>query len=338
MLKFIARRFVWTLPVLLAILIAVFLIMHAIPGGPFDTGGDRRALANQQMDERTKNTLKERFGLNDPPWKQFVTYVFGANDSSGKFTCGLVCGNLGPSYRQQGRTVQDILFSAPKGKTFFESRFAYSLRLSVYAFLTALLIGVPLGIFAAARHGTWGDTVVKSLSTLLISMPNFVIGLLMIILLGGELHLIVIAPSNWQTVDPRIWFAPIFILSMGTLAAFIRLTRASLLEVMRRDFVRTAHGKGASQRRVIFLHILKNAMIPLITFSGPALLELFAGSFVIETMFGYPGMGREFIDSVVRLDYSMIMGVVVIYAVMIAGVNILVDLLYGYNDPRVRVE
>ena len=337
MLKFIARRLVWTIPVLFAILVAVFLIMHAVPGGPFDTAGPRAAMANMQMDETTKNALKKRFGLNDPLWKQFSGYVVGRNDISGEFQCGLVCGNLGPSYRQRGRTVQDILFSAPKGKTFFESRFAYSLRLSMYAFLTALSLGVPLGILAASRYGTWLDAAVKAFSTLLISLPNFVIGLLIIIVLGGELHLIRIAPTNWQNFDPRVWFAPIFILSLSTLAAFIRLTRASLLEVMRRDFVRTAHSKGATQRRVIFLHILKNALIPLITFSGPALLELFAGSFVIETMFGYPGMGREFVDSVVRLDYSMIMGVVVIYAVMIAAVNILVDLLYGYIDPRIRV-
>lgn len=338
MLKFIARRFVWTVPVLFAILVIVFLIMHTIPGGPFDSDRPRPAMANLQMDETTKNALKERFGLNDPLWKQFVTYMFGRVNSKGTFVCGLVCGNMGPSYRQSGRPIQDILFGPPKGKTIFESRFAYSLRLSVYAFLVALLLGVPLGILAATRYGTWLDTTVKSISTLLISLPNFVVGLLMIIILGGELHIIRIAPTNWQTLDPRVWFAPVSILSIGTMAAFIRLTRASLLEVMRRDFVRTAHSKGASQRRVVFLHILKNAMIPLITFSGPALLELFAGSFVIETMFGYPGMGREFVESVVRLDYSMIMGVVVIYAVMIAGVNVLVDLLYGYIDPRIRVE
>jgi len=339
MLKFIARRVIWMVPVLLVILTVVFLLMHAIPGGPFDSeSSNRRALANMGMDETTKNALRQRFGLNEPLWLQFTGYLIGRSDAQGNFICGLICGNMGPSYRQRGRTVEDILFSAPKGKTFLESRFAYSMRLSLYAFLVALLLGLPLGIISAVRQGTPVDFAIKSFSTMLISLPNFVVGLMMIIILGGELHLIVIAPTSWENLDPRVWFAPITILSLGTMAAFIRLSRASLLEVMRRDFVRTARGKGASERRVVALHILKNALIPIITFSGPALLELFAGSFVIEAMFGYPGMGREFIDSVVRLDYSMIMGVVIIYALLIAGVNILVDLLYGYIDPRIRLD
>jgi oligopeptide transport system permease protein len=338
LLTFIARRILWMLPVLFVILTVVFLVMHAMPGGPFDSEGGQRAMNNQSMDNITKKALIQRYGLNEPLWRQFTSYVLGRTDEQGSFVCGLICGNMGPSYRQRGRMVQDILFSKPKGKSLLESRFSYSMRLSIYAFLTALLIGLPLGIVAAVRQGTALDLGIRSFSTLLISLPNFVIGLMMIILLSGELHLIVIAPTNWSNMDPRIWFAPIAILSMGTMAAFIRLTRSSLLEVMRRDFVRTARSKGASERRVVTLHILKNALIPIITFSGPALLELFAGSFVIEMMFGYPGMGREFIESVIRLDYSMIMGVTIIYAVLIAGVNIIVDLLYGIVDPRIRVE
>lgn len=339
MVKYIIRRIVWMFPVLLVILTVVFLLMHSIPGGPFDSAEtNKRAMMNMSMDESTRKALEQRFGLNEPLWVQFTGYLIGRTDAQGNFTCGLICGNMGPSYRQRGRAVEDILFSAPKGKTIFESRFAYSMRLSVYAFLAALLPGLSLGILSAVRQGTWVDLAIKSFSTFLISLPNFVIGLLMIIVLGGELHLIVIAPASWSNMNPRVWFAPITILSLGTMAAFIRLSRASLLEVMRRDFVRTARGKGAGERRLVFLHILKNAMIPIVTFSGPALLELFAGSFVIETMFGYPGMGREFIDSVVRLDYSMIMGVALVYALLIAGINILIDLFYGYIDPRIRVE
>lgn len=339
MVKYVIRRIVWMIPVLLVILTVVFLLMHAIPGGPFDSDGtSKRAMANMTMDNTTKKALEKRFGLNEPIWVQYTGYLIGRSDPQGNFTCGLICGNMGPSYRQRGRAVEDILFGVPKGKTIFESRFAYSMRLSIYAFLAALLLGLPLGILSAVRQGTAVDYAIKSFSTILISLPNFVVGLMMIIVLGGELHLIVIAPTNWSNMDPRVWFAPISILSLGTLAAFIRISRSSLLEVMRRDFVRTARGKGASERRLVILHILKNAMIPIITFSGPALLELFAGSFVIEAMFGYPGMGREFVDSVVRLDYSMIMAVVIVYALLIAGVNILVDLFYGYVDPRIRLD
>lgn len=335
MMTFLLRRVLWVLPVLLLILIAVFLLMHAIPGSPFDTGGSR-ALVNTSMDDITRQALNRRFGFDQPLWKQFVMYLFGKTQADGRFACGLICGNLGPSYRQGGRPVQDILFGWPPGQTFFQSRFGYSARLSLYAFLTALLVGMPLGVLAAVRQNTWIDRLIKTFATLLISLPGFVTGLLFIIILGGELHLILIAPSNWNTLDPRVWFAPITILSLGATAAFIRLTRASLLEVMRREFVRTARAKGASQRRVVNLHIMRNALIPIVTFSGPALLELFAGSFVIEVMFGYPGMGREFIQSVVRMDYSMIMAVTLIYALLIAGVNILVDLLYGMIDPRIR--
>ena len=337
MVKYILRRVFWILPVLLAILIVVFFLMHAMPGNPWDSNTGQRALANLGVDSKTSDNLNRRFGLNDPLWKQFTSYLIGRTDQDGTFICGVVCGNLGPSYRQIGRTVQDILFSPPKGKTFLETRFAYSLRLSGYAFLLASLIGLPLGIAAAMRQGTWVDYAVKSLATLLFSIPNFVLGLVIIIIVGSELHWIVISPTNWQDFNPRVWFAPILILGMSTMAAFIRITRASLLDVMRQDYVRTARGKGASERWIIYKHMLKNAMIPIITFSGPALLELFAGSFVIEAMFGFPGMGREFIESVLRRDYSMIMGVTLIYALLIALVNILVDVFYTVVDPRIRL-
>ena len=339
MLKLILRRVLWSIPVLLAILIIVFSLMHAMPGGPWDNeGGGPRALSNLGMNDNIKQSLIRRFGLNEPLWKQFTAYVIGRTPPSGEFICGLICGNMGPSYQAGGRPVNDILLGPPsRGKTILESRFVYSLRLAGYAFLAAVLVGLPLGIIAALRQDTWVDYTIKTVATLLISLPNFVIGLLMIIVLGGQLHLITISPTNWAEFVPRTWFTPIFILSIGTLAPLIRITRSSILEVLHRDYVRTARGKGAPEPRVLILHILKNALIPIITFSGPALLELFAGTFVVEAMFGYPGMGREFVDAAVSRDYSMIMGSVLIYAVIIVGANILVDVLYGMVDPRTRM-
>lgn len=340
MLKFLLHRLVWMIPVLLLILVIVFLLGHLMPGSPWsnDAGG-RRAMSNISMDEATRKALDRRFGLDDPLWKQFASYMIGRVDQEGAFVCGLVCGNMGPSFRQRGRSVNDILFGAPtRDKTILESRFIYSLRLSGYAFLMAAAIGIPLGIFAALRANTWTDYLIKGLASLLISMPNFVIGLLMIIVLGGSLHLITISPINWDEFTFKTWFAPIFILGIGMTAAFIRLTRASILDVMRRDFIRTARSKGAPPPRVIALHVVKNAAIPLVTFSGPALLELFAGSFVIEFMFGFPGMASEFIRSVVARDYLVIMGVTLVYALLIAGTNLIADLAYGMIDPRIRVE
>lgn len=338
MLKFIVRRVLWSIPVLLAILIIVFSLMHAMPGGPWDNSGvGARALSNFTLPESTRRTLLHRYGLNEPLWKQFTSYLIGRTAQDGEFMCGLICGNLGPSYQSGGRPVNDILLGPPmRGKTVLESRFVYSLRLAGYAFLAALLVGLPLGIIAALRQDTWIDFAIKSIATLLISLPNFVIGLLMIIVLGGQLHLITISPTNWSEFVPRTWFTPIFILSIGTLAPLIRITRSSILEVLNRDYVRTARGKGAPEPRVVILHVLKNALIPVITFSGPALLELFAGTFVVEAMFGYPGMGREFVDAAVARDYSMIMGSVLIYALIIVIANIVVDVLYGIVDPRTR--
>ncbi len=338
MLKFITRRVLWSIPVFLTILLVVFLLMHTIPGSPWDGEGGKRALSNIAMDQTTQQALNQRYGLNDPLWKQFRGYVIGRTDEKGEFICGLICGNMAPSYRQRGRTIQDILFSVPEGRSFFESRFGNSMRLGLSAFLFAAGLGIPLGISSALRQGSWLDYTIRTFATLAISLPNFVTGLLLIILLGTGLHLIVISPTSWHTFDPRVWALPIFVLGISILAAFIRLTRASLLDVIRRDYVRTARAKGAQEKRIIYLHMLKNAMIPLITFSGPALMELFTGTFVIEIMFGFPGMGREYIEAVAGKDYSMILGVTVVYTFLITSINLLVDLLYGYLDPRIRLE
>lgn len=339
MFKFVVNRVLWTIPVMLVILVVVFWLGHAMPGSPWQNeAGGQRAMSNTSMDEVTMRALNRRFGLDDPLWKQFTNYLIGRQDADGTFICGVICGNLGPAYRQRGRSVNELLFGAPnKKKTVLESRFVYSLRLSGYAFFMAALVGIPLGIASALRQGTWFDYAVKTFASLLISMPNFVVGLLLIVVLGGTLHWIIIAPTQWQVFDFRTWFAPVFILGIGTMAAFIRLTRASILDVMRQDFIRTARAKGARLPRIVLIHLIRNALIPLITFSGPALLELFAGSFVIETMFGFPGMGREYITSVLARDYLVIMGVTLVYALMITGVNLLVDVLYGAVDPRISV-
>jgi oligopeptide transport system permease protein len=339
MLQYVLRRLVWLIPVLIIVLLIVFLLMHAVAGNPWQNPlALPRAMSNIGMDETTLKTLRQRYGLDKPLWMQFGNYVIGQKDTHGKFVCGLICGNMGPSIRQSGVTVKDILFAAPKKGTVFESRFFYTMRLSLYAFALALAVGLPLGILAAMRYGTWIDYGIKTFATLLVSLPNFVVGLVIIIVLSGNLNLIIVAPTSWKTFDLRVWGAPILILSIGAMASFIRLTRSSLLDVITRDYVRTARGKGARERRIIWLHVLKNALIPLVTFSGPVLMELFAGSFVIETMYGYPGMGRLFINSVVGLDYFLILGIALVYALMVVLANLTVDLLYGWIDPRIRVE
>lgn len=338
MLKFFLRRILWMIPVLLVILATIFLIMKSIPGSPWDANGGQKALVNTRMDDSTRAALDRRFGLDQPLLAQFSSYVFGRRDTDGTFVCGLICGNLGPSYRQRGRSVQDILFDRPEGRSMWESRFGYSLKLGGLAFLFSLLVGVPLGVMAATRQNSWIDYAIRLLSTLAVSIPGFVLGLLLIMTLGTGLHIVVILPTSWATAAPIVWVIPIVVLGLPTCAAMVKLVRAAMLDIMRKDFVRTARAKGLSERLVIYTHMLKNALIPVVTYSGPALVELITGSFIIEAMFGFPGMGREYIDSVLRKDYSMIMGATVIYALMIALINLAVDMTYSYIDPRIRVE
>jgi oligopeptide transport system permease protein len=172
--------------------------------------------------------------------------------------------------------------------------------------------------------------------TIGVSIPNFVIGIFLIFILASGLKLIPVVPRSWGQAN--VWIIPVLVLSFGTLAFTARLTRASMLEVLRQDYIRTARAKGLPERDVIFQHALRNALIPVVTVLGPALAGLITGSFIIETMFAFPGIGREFVTSITNRDYSMIMATTLVFAVLIAVANLSVDLLYGFLDPRIKVE
>jgi len=355
MAKYALRRLVWMIPVLVLVAGLTFIMMHAAPGGPWDRDSDRR-----QVDERTQAVLNQKFNLDQPYGQQFVSYmladvdagkeagigtldlgIFGTytigDKNAGTLTCGALCINLGPSYRERGRDVENILFDPPPGKTsFLDSRFGHSLRLGLLALIFAIVIGIPLGVIAALRQNTVADYASMLVGTIGVSVPNFVLGIFLIILLASTLHLLPVAPTSW--VEPNVWIVPVIVLGFATLAFTARLTRASMLEVMRQDYVRTARAKGLPERDVIIHHMLKNALIPVVTTLGPALAGLVTGSFIIETMFGFPGIGREYVTSISRRDYSMIMGTTLIYAVLIALANLSVDLMYGLLDPRIKVE
>ena len=335
MLRFIVRRVFWSIPVLISITLLVFLIIHAIPGSPWNREG-ARALPNQGMDDTTAQALDRRYGLSLPLWRQYVRFILGDIEADGRFTCGAICLNFGPSLRQPGRTVQDVLFSVPEGGDPLTSRFWYSMRLVGLAFAFAILAGVPLGVVSAAKHGSRFDFAAGILGAIGMSVPNFVIALILLIVLASWLHLINIVATTWT--DPRAWIAPAVALGLGTAGATARLTRNATLEAMNRDYVRTARGKGLGEFAVVVVHILKNALIPVITFLGPAWAELVAASFIVEQMFGFPGLGREFVDSILRRDYPMILAATLLYAVMIMLANLVVDMLYGAIDPRVRLE
>ncbi len=332
MITYLIRRLFWLIPVLFTVSLVTFIIMRSAPGGPWDTSDERR-----QVDASTAKSLAAFYGLDKPMWRQFLGYVIGDTNSQTKeYVCGLICGNLGPSYRQRGRTVQNILFGPPEGKTFWESRFGYSVRLGLMALGMAIIVGIPLGTIAALKQNTIVDYTALFIATSGISLPSFVLAIFLIIIFASRLHWVDIIVDDWSQI--KYWFMPMTVLGFGTMAFTARLTRSAMLEVMRQDYVRTARAKGLAERVVIFIHMLKNALIPVITILGPALAGLVTGSFIIETMFSFPGMGRAYVQAIGQRDYSMIMGTTVVYALLVAVANLSVDIIYVFVDPRIRLE
>ncbi len=228
------------------------------------------------------------------------------------------------------------MFGAPEGKTFWQSRFGYSLRLGLTALSFAIIIGIPIGILAALKQNTIWDYTALFVATSGISVPSFVLAIFLIIIFGSWLHWIDILVDDWTL--PKYWVMPALVLGFGTMAYTARLTRSAMLEVLRQDYVRTARAKGLAERVVVLRHMLKNALIPVITILGPALAGLVTGSFIIETMFSFPGMGRAYVQAISQRDYSMIMGTTVIYALLVAVANLSVDVVYVLIDPRIRLE
>lgn len=329
MTNYIIRRLLWVFPVLFFVALITFTLMHAAPGGPWD-----RDLNRRQVDPATQKMLNEQFGLDKPLWintkggnpldSQFLNYIGGA-----------ITGNLGPSYRQRGLMVQDILFKPPEGQPFWNSRFGYSARLGLFALAFATILGIPLGVIAALRRNTMVDYITLGVSTIGISVPSFVLAIFLIIVLAGQLHLMKIVQQNWT--QPTAWIVPAVILGFGTFAYITRLTRSSMLEVMQQDYIRTARSKGLNERVVIVRHMLRNSLIPVVTIMGPALAGLVTGSFIIEQMFSFPGSGRAYVQAIGNRDYSMIMGTTLVYAVLVVFANLTVDVIYGSLDPRIKV-
>jgi len=330
MTGYLIRRFFWMFPVLFFVILITFLLMHAAPGGPWD-----RDLSAKQIDARTQELLNQRFGLDKP---LFIN-LDGGNPFDSQFlryVGGLMRGDLGPSYRQRGLTVQQILFQPPKGKSFWQSRFGYSARLGIFSLFWAVALGIPLGVTAALRRNTLVDYVALFISTVGVSVPGFVLAIFLIILLATKLHLINIVQQNWSS--PGAWITPAVVLGFGAFAFITRLTRSSMLEVIRQDYIRTARAKGLGEAVVIRIHMLRNALIPVFTIIGPALAGLVVGSFIIENMFGFPGSGRAYVQAVSNRDYSMIMGTTLLYALLVVFGNLLVDISYVFLDPRIKVK
>ncbi len=305
MSKYIARRLLWLLLVLFVVSFITFALMHLVPGGPWDR--------DKQLAPQVVENLNKKYGLDKPFFVQFGNYV-----------AGLLHGDLGISYQYQDRSVSSILAGGlPKTAT-----------LGVTAFLLAILLGIPLGILAALRQNSIFDYLSVLFSTIFASIPGFVLGIFLIILFSVALHWL--PTGGWN--GPANVVMPAIALAALPAAYIGRITRASILDVARQDYVRTARAKGMMERVVLVRHILRNALIPVLTISGPELAALISGSFIIENLFSIPGIGRLFVQGVFQRDYGLIMGSILFYAFVIAFINLVVDILYAAVDPRIRYD
>ena len=346
MTRFLVRRILWMIPVLFFVTLITFIIMHSTPGGPWDVSPDSRT-----SDPALQAKLIKQFGL-DLPWF-FNTPEAQTAIAEGKnplvvtqaffkaqfpiYLWRLLHGNLGPSYQYRGQQVSDILFSPTQvGKPFYQSRFGTTFTLGVVAMVFALIVGFPLGLIAGLKQNTILDNASLFLATMFYGIPNFVMGIFLILIFAVWLGIVrVIEMDQWA--NPRAWILPAITLGIPTAAYVARLTRSSIIETMRQDYVRTARAKGLAERLVVLRHIVRNALIPVVTFIGPALAALVTGSFIIESQFSVNGIGRLFVESISRRDYTIITAVTILDAFLIAVANLAVDITYGFLDPRIKV-
>ena len=334
MVGFIVRRVLWLVPVMLTVAAITFALMHMAPGGPWDR--------QKPIPAATRATLDAKFGLDDPAWVNPA--AFGAARDRGVvnpvtlgrayldsqffgYLANMLRLDLGPSYQARGtQTVQSII----------ADKFPVSAKLGLVALIFAVSVGIPLGILGALRQRSWADQVTLAVSTLGVAVPSFVTAILLLIFLSRQFDVSPLRrPEAWDGVG-QAYLLPGVVLGLGVLAIIVRLTRSSLLETKRQDYVRTARAKGLGEGRVVGQHMLRNALIPVITVLGPAAAELVTGSIIIETIFNVPGLGREFVDSITARDYSMIMGTTLFYAVLVALANVAVDVGYRLLDPQIR--
>ena len=304
MTAFIIRRVLWTIPVLWAIATVTFLLMHAVPGGPFDR--------DKELPATVRQNLERKNGLDKPLHEQYVQYL-----------TNLAKGDLGISMRQN-RPVTTII---SEGLT-------VSLQLGVTAFIFATVFGMSMGLIAALNHNRPGDYAGVFVATVGSSMPNFILATFLVIIFSVQLGWTDVL--GWEMFNPRKMILPSVALGILPAAYIARITRASMLEVLGQDYIRTARAKGLAEWAIILRHSVKNAMIPILTVLGPILAVLVTGSFIIETSFAINGVGRHFVSAISSRDYGLIMGTTLFFALIITFANLAVDILYAVVDPRVR--
>jgi oligopeptide transport system permease protein len=305
MLGYATRRLLGIVPTFLIIVTAAFFLMRAAPGGPFD---DERILPPE-----IEANLRATYGLDQPVTTQFTRYL-----------AGLARGDLGPSYRMKDFTVAELIGRG----------LPVTLAIGTAALVLAVLVGVPLGMLAALRQNGPLDHAVMSVALLGIAVPNFVVAPVLALVFGIRLGWLPV--GGWEPASARHMVLPVVTLALPFVAYVARLTRGSLLEVLQSAYIRTARAKGLSSGVILRRHALKPTLMPVVSFLGPGAAALLTGSLVVEQVFGLPGIGRYFVQGAVNRDYTLVMGMVIFYAASILLLNLVVDLIYGWLDPRIH--
>ncbi len=305
MFNYVIKRFVTSIVTLWVVVTLTFFLIHALPGGPFD--------GEKQLAPQVKANLEAKFGLDKPLSHQYTMFIKN-----------LLHGDLGPSMRYEGRTVNDII----------KYSFPASAKLGAVSVLFSVAVGVYMGITAALNQGKWQDRLTMIIATLGVTVPSFVMATFLIYLFAVKLNMLPAVGFE----GPANYVMPVLALGGYSVSFVARLTRSSLLDVIRQDYIRTAKAKGLSKNVVIYKHALRNALIPIVTYIGPLTAGILTGSFVIEKIFAIPGLGREFVTGITNRDYMMILGLTVFDSAILIGANFLVDILYAVIDPRIKLE
>ena len=334
MIRFFLKRLALTLPTFIALMFITFMMIRLVPGDPIEVRRGERGITPERLEE-----LRHQMGLDQPVWKQFFDYSYG-----------ILHGDFGISLVSKTPIIEEFL-----------KLFPATLELTLCAMIFAVLLGVPAGVFAAARRGSYTDQALMGVALTGYSMPIFWWGLILILVMSNTLGLTpvsgrvdlikyfyppvtgfalidsVLSGQKGAFVDAlRHLILPTIVLGTVPLAVIARMTRSSMLEVLEEDYVRTARAKGLSARRVIGIHALRNALIPVITVIGLQVGTLLAGAVLTETIFSWPGVGKWLIDSIGRRDYPALQGGIMLIALVVIIVNIVIDILYGLINPRIR--
>lgn len=306
MVRFVVRRVLSAIPVVWIVITVTFGLMHAAPGGPWDALG-----LHKRLDPALERSFDHTYGLDKPLFTQYLIYL--------KNVARL---NFGTSFQQQGTSTLSVIFRG----------FPYSALIGLFAFVFAVIVGVPIGVLAAVKQNTWADYTSLFTATAGYAIPNFVIGVFLLVIFGVKLGWVsILWQGNWTS-----YVLPSIVLGLGPAAYLARLARATMLDEIQHDYVRTAKAKGLHGGAVIFGHVVRNAMIPVVTVMGPTIAALVTGTIIIEEVFNVPGMGHLYITSINARDYPVIMGTTLLYAIFIIVGNMLVDITYGLIDPRIK--